>query len=153
MPTSNQTESRQAPKRKTAANARPDGLIDSARDRAVEAYDSARDAARRAGRSASDQVGDAPLIALGGGLALGALIAALLPTSRRERELLGPVTDRIKDTATSAAQAARDAGTARLDELGLTRDRGGDVLRQVVDGATDALRASAKAAATTVRGE
>ena len=148
------TRTRQSqPKPAPTLRDRAGDAYDDARERAVEAYDEARLAARRAGRSASNQVGDAPLIALGGGLALGALIAALLPTSRRERELLGPVTDRIKDTATSAAQAARDAGTARLDELGLTRDRGGDVLRQVVDGATDALRASAKAAATTVRGE
>ena len=154
MPTRNQTESRQTKSRQPAsANPRSDGLLDSARDRAVEAYDSARETARRAGRTAGNQFGEAPLIALGGGLALGALIAALLPTSRRERELLGPVTDRIKDTATSAAEAAREAGTARLGELGLTRDRGGDVLRQVVDGAADALRASARAAATTVRGE
>lgn len=148
------TKTRQSqPKQTPTLRDRAGDAYDDARERAVEAYDEARLAARRAGRSAGNQIGDAPLIALGGGLALGALIAALLPTSRREREMLGPVTDRIKDTATSAAQAARDAGTARLDELGLTRDRGGDVLRQVVDGATDALRASAKAAATTVRGE
>ena len=154
MPTSNQTEPRQSQSTQPASESnRQDGLIDSARDRAVEAYDSAREAARRAGRSAGDQFSEAPLIALGGGLALGALIAALLPTSRRERELLGPVTDRIKDTATSAAEAAREAGTARLGELGLTRERGNDMVRQVVDGAADALRASAKAAATTVRGQ
>ena len=150
MPTESQSNARDTQGR---SDAQSDGLIDSARDRAVEAYDSARDAARRAGRSAGDQFDEAPLIALGGGLALGALIAALLPTSRRERELLGPVTDRIKDTASSAAQAARDAGTSRLGELGLTRDRGSDLLREVVDGAADALRTSARAAATTVRGE
>lgn len=150
--TSNQTQSRQSSSGQPAASGnRPDGVLDSARDRAVEAYDSAREAARRAGRSAGDQFDEAPLVALGGGLALGALIAALLPTSRRERELLGPVTERIKDSASAAAQAARDAGTERLGELGLTRDRGGEVLRQVVDGAAEALRASAKAAATAVR--
>lgn len=109
----------------------------------------AREAADRLG----DQFNEAPLLALGGGLALGALIAALVPMTRREREILGPVTDRIKDSATTAAQAAREAGTARLGELGLTRDRGNDVIRQIVEGATDALRTSARAAATSVRGE
>ena len=143
MPTEIQTERTRPASRRPAQS---EGMIDGARDRAVEAYDSARAAAR-------DQLGEAPLIALGGGLALGALIAALLPTSSRERELLGPVTDRIKDTASSAAQAAREAGTARLGELGLTRDRGGDLVREVMDGAADALRASARAAAATVRGE
>lgn len=132
---------------------RAEDVYDDARERAVEAYDQARAAARKAGRTATGQVSEAPFIALGGGLALGALIASLLPTTRREREILGPVTDRIKDTATAAAGAAREAGTARLGELGITRERGNDVFRQVIDGAADALRASAKAAATSVRGE
>lgn len=152
MPTKDQTENRTATS-KRAGEAREDGVLGSARERAVEAYDSARDAARRAGDSANAQFNEAPFLALGGGLALGALIAALVPVSRRERELLGPVTDRIKDTATSAAQAAREAGTSRLGELGLTRDRGNDLIREIVDGATDALRTSARAAASTVRGE
>jgi Bacterial protein of unknown function (DUF883). len=150
------TKSRQTktqPKAEPTLRARAEEAYDDARERAVEAYDQARTVARKAGRNASGQVSEAPFVALGGGLALGALIAALLPTSRRERELLGPVTDRIKDTASAAAEAARDAGTARLGELGITREKGGDVFKQVIDGATDALRASAKAAATSVRGE
>ena len=44
----------------------------SARQRAIEAYDGARD-------RVSDTLGEAPLIALAGGIAAGALIAALLP--------------------------------------------------------------------------
>jgi len=146
-----QTKSKSTPE--PTLRDRAGDAYDDARERAVEAYDQARAAARSAGQSASGQVSEAPLIALGGGLALGALIAALLPTSRKERELLGPVADRIKDTATNAAGAARDAGTARLGELGLTRERGGDVFKQVLEGATDALRESAKAAASTVRGK
>ena len=150
------TKSRQTgtqPKAEPSLRERAGEAYDDARERAVEAYDQARAAARKAGRNASDQFSEAPFVALGGGLALGALIAALLPTSRRERELLGPVTDRIRDTATAAAGAARDAGSARLGELGITRERGNDVFKQVIDGAADALRASAKAAATSVRGE
>ena len=146
-------QTKSQPKREPSLRDRAGEAYDDARERAVEAYDQARATARSAGRNAGTQVSEAPFVALGGGLALGALIAALLPTTRRERELLGPVTDRIRDTATAAAGAARDAGTARLGELGITRERGGDVFKQVIDGATDALRASAKAAATSVRGE
>ena len=47
----------------------------SRRQRAIEAYGSAR------GR-ASDTLNEAPLIALAGGIAAGALIAALLPRTR-----------------------------------------------------------------------
>ncbi|MEO8619335.1 MAG: hypothetical protein ABI412_08225 [Sphingomicrobium sp.] len=132
---------------------RAEEAYDGARERAIETYDSARSTARKASRDAGDQIGEAPLIALGGGLALGALIAALLPTSKKEKELLGPVTDRIKESASGAADAARDAGTARLGELGLTKTKGSDVMRQVIDGALDALKTSAKAAATSVKGE
>ena len=117
----------------------------SSRTRAVEAYDSAR-------RKASGGIEDAPLLALAGGLAAGAVLASLLPTSRKERELLGPVADRIKDRAGDAVSAAKDAGQARLDELGLTRDKGSDTLRSIVEGAGDALKASAQAAVANIRG-
>lgn len=130
---------------------RAEDVYDNAREKAVEAYDSARDAASKAGRDAGKKVGETPLIALGGGLALGAIIAALLPTTRKERELLGPVTDRIKDTAKDAATSARDAGTARLGELGLTKTAGKDVMQQIIEGALDALKTSAKAATDTVK--
>ena len=132
---------------------RADDAIDSARERAITAYDSARDGAASAGRKASDQLGEAPLAVIVGGIAAGAILAALLPTSRRERELLSPVTDNLRDKASAAVNAAKEAGNARLGELGLTRDAGGEAIKSIIDGATDALRASAKAAATKVRGE
>ena len=132
---------------------RADEAFDSARERAITAYDSARDGAAASGRKASDQLGEAPLAVIVGGIAAGAILAALLPTSRRERELLGPVTDSLKDKASAAVNAAKDAGTARLGELGLTRDAGGEAVRSIIDGATEALKASAKAVATKVRGE
>ena len=91
----------------------------SPRERAIDAYDSAR-------RKATGGIDEAPLLALAGGLAAGAVLAALLPASRKERELLGPVADRIKDKAGDAVSAAKEAGQARLDELGLTRDKGSE---------------------------
>ena len=147
------TAKQNKPKAEPTLRARADDAIDSARERAITAYDSARDSAAVAGRKASDQLGEAPLAVLAGGIVAGAILAALLPTSRRERELLAPVTDSLKEKAAAAVSAAKDAGQARLDELGLTRDAGGETVRKIVDGATDAFRASAKAAATKVRGE
>ena len=127
--------------------------IDGARERAITAYDQARDTAAAAGKKASDQLGEAPLAVIAGGIAAGAILAALLPTSRREKDLLAPVTDNIRDKASAAVEAAKTAGQARLDELGLTRDAGGEAMRSIVDGAAEALKASAKAAATSVRGD
>ena len=128
-------------------------VIDGARERAITAYDSARDSAAAAGKKAGDQLGEAPLAVIVGGIAAGAILAALLPTSRRERQLLAPVTDNIRDKASAAVEAAKAAGQARLDELGLTRDAGGEAVRSIVDGVAQAIKSSAKAAATSVRGD
>ena len=116
------------------------------RTKAIEAYDNAR-------RKATGGIEDAPLLALAGGLAAGAILATLIPASRKERELLGPVADRIKDKANDAVSAAKDAGQAKLDELGLTRDKGTETLRTIIEGAGDAARASAEAAVANLRGE
>jgi hypothetical protein len=125
----------------------------SARERAIEAYDGARDRVAGAGQKAGDALTQAPLIALAGGLAAGALIAALLPKTRREEELLRPVGKRLTGTARAAADAAREAGTQRLEELGLTRDAGIDTIRSILKGAGEAAKTSAQAAVGTVRGK
>lgn len=120
----------------------------SRRQRAIEAYGSARD---NATRKASDTLDQAPLAVLAAGLAAGAAIAALLPRSRTEDRLLRPVTDRARQTARSAYDAAKEAGRGRLNELGLTPERGSDAVRSIFDGATQAAKASAQAAFGTVR--
>ena len=115
------------------------------RERAIQAYDDARE---RAG----DAFDQAPLIAVAGGIAAGALIAALLPRTRTEEKLLRPVTDRARETARTAVRAAKDAGQSRLEELGLTKDKGRDTVRQILDSARDAAKASADAAVSSARG-
>jgi hypothetical protein len=122
-----------------------------AREKAIEAYDSARDSVTNAGRKAGDGIDQAPLVALAGGLAIGALLAALLPKTAKESELLGGVGGRLTDTARTAADAAKDAGKARLEELGLTRDAGAETLKSILRGAGDATKASAQAALSAVR--
>ncbi len=123
----------------------------SSRQRAIEAYGSARDRVSGAGRRAGEALEETPLFVLAAGLAAGAAIAALLPRTRAESKLMRPVTDRARETAKTAYNAARDAGRGRLDELGLTRDRGSDAVRSIIDGARDAAKASAQAAFETVR--
>ena len=123
----------------------------STRQRAIEAFGSARDRVSGAGRRAEEALSETPLIVLAAGLAAGAAIAALLPRTRAESKLLRPVTDRARETARTAYSAAKDAGRGRLDELGLTRDRGSDAVRSIIDGAKDAAKASAEAAFGTAR--
>jgi hypothetical protein len=116
----------------------------SARERAIEAYDNARERTR-------DQVEGSPLLALGGGLALGALIAALLPKTRTEERLLGDVGGRITDTARTAAEAAKEAGREKLAELNITRDAGRGAVQSLVDGIAEAAKTSGQAAVSAVR--
>ena len=127
------------------------GIGGNVRQKAVEAYDSARDGVGQVGTRASDAIDEAPLIALAGGIAAGALLAALLPRTRAETELLRPVGNRLTDTAKAAANAAKDAGSQRLRELGLTQEAGKEMLRSILNGAGDAAKASAQAAAGTVK--
>ncbi len=113
-----------------------------ARRRAIEAYDGARQSVTGARRRAADQLDEAPLVALAGGLAAGALIAALIPRTRTETQLLRPVGDRVRTGARAAVGAAKDAGTSRLADLGLTRENGADALRSIFQSATEAARSS-----------
>ena len=115
-----------------------------ARQRAIEAYESARD-------NAVGTLAEAPLLALAGGIAAGALIAALLPRTEAETRAIRPTARRVKDTARAAYDAAKDTGTRRLDELGLSRDKAEETVRSLLDGLTDAAKASANAALDAAR--
>ena len=116
----------------------------SARQRAADAFGNARD-------RASDSLGQAPLVALAGGLAAGAIIAALLPRTEAETRALRPIGNRVKGSARAAVDAAREAGSSSLNELGLTRDKGAETLRSILDGAGQAAKASAQAALDAAR--
>ena len=116
----------------------------SPRQRAIEAYEGAR------GR-AVDTLGEAPLIALAGGIAAGALIAALLPRTLAETRLIRPTARRVKDTARAAYEAARDTGKDRFADMGLTREKGEQTLNGFIDGLKDTAKASADAAMDAVR--
>ena len=116
----------------------------SPRQRAIEAYDNAR------GRAA-DTLVEAPLLVLAGGIAAGALIAALLPRTQAESRLVHPTAKRVKDSARAAFEAARDTGKDRLDELGYNRAKGEETFQNFLQGLKDTAQASADAAVKAVR--
>jgi hypothetical protein len=126
-------------------NANPTYEETGARQRAIEAYEGARD-------RAVDTLGEAPLLAIAGGIAAGALIAALLPRTNAEARVIRPTARRVKDTAKAAFDAARETGTQRLDELGLSREKGEETIRSLLEGVADAAKASANAALDAARG-
>jgi len=126
--------------RTTSSEAQDNG----ARQRAIETYEGLSD-------RAADTLGQAPLLALAGGLAAGALIAALLPRTDAETRLVRPTARRVKKTATAAVDAARDTGSQRLDQMGLNREKGEETIRKLLDDLTDAAKASASAALDAAR--
>lgn len=69
------------------------------------------------GSSASGQIDNSPLIALGAGLALGAVLGAVLPASDRERELLGPYGRKLNDASTGAIDRGRGLAKQKFDEM------------------------------------
>ena len=111
----------------------------SARQRAIEAYEGTRD-------RAVGTLNQAPLIALAGGIAAGALIAALLPRTDAETRAVRPTARRIKNGAAAAAKAARDTSKERFTELGFSRQEGEDTRTRFLQGLKDTARASADAA-------
>lgn len=138
---------------RTQASGGRGGRTEDVRQKAIHAYDGARESVAQASRRASDGIDEAPLIALAGGFAVGALIASLLPKTQTETEMLRPVSKKLTDKAKTAADAAREAGTSRLRELGLTPDAGREKIREVVQGVEEAARTSAQAAVGAVRKE
>ncbi len=123
----------------------------SARERTSTAYDSAREAASGATRKTAERVDSNPGAALIGGLALGALAAVLLPKTRKEDELLGTYGKQINDKARQAAQAAKEAGRSKLDEMGLNKDAAKQKLSEVASQAKEAVKQSATAAAQAAK--
>lgn len=130
---------------------RAQDVYDQGRERAVEAYDAAREKAVEAKAKAKDGIDSNPLLALGGGLAIGALVAALLPKTKAEERVLGNAGRRINDTAREAATAAKEAGREKLAELNITRDAGSNAVQSLLDGLRDAAKSSGQAALGTVR--
>lgn len=65
----------------------------------------------------AEQIDNSPLIALAGGIAIGAILAAVLPASERETQLLQPVGTKVTDAGKQAVDKARQTGKAKVDEL------------------------------------
>ena len=119
-------------------------VYDTARSAAVDAYDTAREKASAATAKAGDGIDEAPLIALAGGLAVGVLLAALLPRTAQENKLLGPIGERITGGARDAVNAAKEAGRDKMSELNLTRDAGSSALDKIIKGVSDAALGAVK---------
>lgn len=114
-------------------SSRASELLDAARERTASAYEVARSRASDVTRQAQDQLAVYPVAAVIGGFAVGALLAAVLPRTEREREMLGTTGRKITGAAREAAQRGFDAGKEQLEQL---RSK---AARQVGDAVADAV--------------
>lgn len=131
---------------------------DSAREKTSHAYESSRDAvkhgaettrikARELGDRTGQKIEQNPLAVLFGGLAIGAAIGALLPKTARESKMLGKTGRDINQRAVSAFEAAKEAGSQQIDELGLSGDAVKNQFNKLVDKAGGAAKTAGMAAA------
>lgn len=95
--------------------------------------------AKSASQTVSQTARDNPAAVVGAGLAIGAVVGALLPKTKREDELLGPLGKRLAEGATAAAIAARDVGKEELSALkpdgGAAKDKAGSIASHIFDAA------------------
>lgn len=120
--------------------------LDTAKDTAIKLVDATRGSARDTARKTAEGIEANPLSVLVGGVALGVLAGAFIPHSAQEKKLLGPIGKRLTDTASGAVEAAKDAGKAELDNLGLSRDAARDQAGKVFQGFLQAMTAAGTAA-------
>jgi ElaB/YqjD/DUF883 family membrane-anchored ribosome-binding protein len=125
----------------------------SAKDTAAKALDSTRVAASDTARRAVQGIEDNPVAVLAGGIAIGMLAGAFLPTTEQERKLAGPVGKRLTDTASGAVQAAKEAGFAELDGLGISKQAARDQVGKLIGGVLQALASAGEAAAQSAQNQ
>lgn len=90
------------------------------------------------GSTASQRIDSSPLMALGAGAALGAVLGAVLPRTDKERELLAPIGAKLADAGTSAVDRARETGKQKFDEMA------GDSVRQFFGGGSSENESGSK---------
>jgi hypothetical protein len=129
------------------------GVIRSVRDSSIvnRVSDFAGDGAGRVADQLADTFERNPLIVGALGLMAGALIAALLPATKMEDELLGSTRDQLWAKAENAGQdaisRARDAATQAIDSV---TDAAATRVRET---ATQAVEAASEAATETLKSE
>ena len=111
----------------TDTASRLSGSAQSALESVGERLAQGSESARQMSGSLLSTIGDNPVLLGALGLAVGALLGALVPQSSQEEAALGEVADEARTTARTLAQGAMD--------------RGGEVAQQAVEAGRDSARA------------
>ena len=134
---------------KTAADSAKDSLA-TAKAKTTQSTAAARakaSAAYEKGKGkTSDGIDKNPLAIVLGGLAIGAIVGALLPRTERETKVLGKAGKKLNKKARKMADAAKAAGKDQVESLGLNGDALRLQFRDLVSKAAVAVKAASQAA-------
>ena len=108
--------------------------------------DSIKTAADSAKSTTSDGIDKNPLAIVLGGIAIGAIVGALLPRTERETKVLGKAGKKLNKKARKMADAAKAAGKDQVESLGLNGDALRLQFRDLVSKAALAVKAAGEAA-------
>ncbi len=135
----------------TVARQKANEALSKTKDAAARSVASSRKLAESAAARSGDTIDKNPLAMVVGGIALGAIIGALLPKSAREERVLGTAGRKLNSKAREAATAAKQAGKEKIDAFGFNRDTARNQFRDLVSKAAEAVKAAGKAASDAAR--
>jgi ElaB/YqjD/DUF883 family membrane-anchored ribosome-binding protein len=121
-------------------------LVTSGREKVSHGVDVTREKANAAAEKGKETFDNNPLAVVAGGLVLGAIIAALLPTSERERSKLGGAGSKLKDKVKTAASAAKETAASKMEDSGLNADALKGQFGDLIGKGLDILKEAGKAA-------
>lgn len=124
---------------------------EAARTAASAAYAGARARAIGAKQKTAEGIDGNPVAVVIGGLALGAVIGALLPRTERETKTLGSVGGKINKAAKDAISAAKEAGQQTLDEMGVSKNAAKSQMQKLLDTAGKAAASASGAAVGAIK--
>ena len=120
-------------------------LIQSGRERAVDAYTDVRDRTQRVAARANEIVQEHPIAAVAGAVAVGAVVAWMFPKSRRVMKALPALAATAGSRVVEAALAARDAAADSAETI---RSSAGDALHHAQESASKTVASARDAAAS-----
>jgi ElaB/YqjD/DUF883 family membrane-anchored ribosome-binding protein len=135
----------------SSARSKAQEVAATARTRSTEAMTSTKAGARAAADKTVNSIEQNPLVALVGGLAIGAIAAALLPRTRQEDQAVGNIGTKVRETAASAVKTAKQTGKDQLDALGVNSGAAKDQMRDLIGKITSAATSAATAAGESLK--
>jgi ElaB/YqjD/DUF883 family membrane-anchored ribosome-binding protein len=129
-----------------AARAKASEAYEKGKGAAASGVQQSRELARKAKDKTSDGIDKNPLAIILGGIAIGAIVGALLPRTERETKVLGKAGKKLNKKARKMAEAAKAAGKDQVESLGLNGDALRLQFRDLVSKAAVAVKAASQAA-------